>query len=154
MKFSSKAIACLIAAAVLAAGGYWLLLPSDAKGLRIDADDMALVARGKAIYAEQCAACHGVKLEGQPDWQQRRPDGKLPAPPHDVTGHTWHHGDGQLFDIVKFGVGKFAGPDYRTDMPAYEDSLPDDDIRAVIAFIKSTWPARERAIQEQQGAAR
>ncbi|WP_367178611.1 cytochrome c [Devosia sp.] len=59
---------------------------------------------GRAIYLERCASCHGVELEGQPDWMRRLPSGRLPAPPHDASGHTWHHSDRQLFDIVKNGL--------------------------------------------------
>lgn len=144
-----------LAALLLAGAGIWLLRPVAPveTSLRIDAEDATLVARGRIVYGEQCAACHGAKLEGQPDWQQRRVDGKLPAPPHDASGHTWHHADQQLFDITKFGLAPFAGPDYRTDMPAFAETLSDADIRAVIGYIKNTWPARERAQQEKLSAA-
>ena len=50
--------------------------------------DAAVVDLGQAVYAEKCASCHGVALEGQANWQQRDADGYLPAPPHDETGHT------------------------------------------------------------------
>ena len=103
--------------------------------------------RGKAVYAAHCAACHGANLEGQPDWRQRRADGKLPAPPHDPSGHTWHHDDETLFRITKHGVAAFAGAGYATDMPAYDGVLGDEDIRAVLAYIKSTWPEPIRARQ-------
>lgn len=46
------------------------------------------IALGKTVYDASCASCHGAKLEGQPDWRNRRPDGRLPAPPHDASGHT------------------------------------------------------------------
>lgn len=105
------------------------------------------IARGQAVYAAQCATCHGAKLEGQPDWRSRKADGKLPAPPHDPSGHTWHHDDETLFRITKHGVTAFAGPGYASDMPAYKDILPDQDIRAVLAYIKSTWPESIRARQ-------
>ena len=65
-------------------------------------DDGKLVALGQQIYAEQCAACHGDNLEGQANWQSRHEDGRLPAPPHDETGHTWHHADELLFGLAKF----------------------------------------------------
>lgn len=120
-------------------------------GAYIDPSDQSLVLRGKEIYANQCAACHGVNLEGQPDWRKRLPNGRLPAPPHDETGHTWHHPDGQLIDIVKNGLvpGRTAPPGYESDMPAYDKILADADIIAVLAYIKSTWPREVRKAQKE-----
>lgn len=117
----------------------------------IDPSDAALVLRGKPIYAQHCAACHGARMEGQPDWRERRPDGRLPAPPHDASGHTWHHPDAVLVDIVKHGLvpGRTAPDAYQSDMPAYERVLPDADVLAVLAYIKSGWPAQEREAQKE-----
>ena len=107
-------------------------------------DDMRTVARGEVIYQEQCAVCHGTNLEGQPDWRERLPSGRLPAPPHDRTGHTWHHPDAQLFDITKRGPAAVVGGGYESDMPGFADILSDDDIIAVLSYIKSTWPDEVR----------
>jgi mono/diheme cytochrome c family protein len=104
------------------------------------------VKRGAELYAEHCASCHGKNLEGQVDWMKRLPSGRLPAPPHDASGHTWHHSDEQLFTITKDGMAAIV-PDYESDMPAFRDVLTDAEIRDVLAFIKSTWPERERAYQ-------
>jgi mono/diheme cytochrome c family protein len=104
------------------------------------------LALGSRLYAENCAGCHGKNLEGQPDWMKRLPSGRLPAPPHDGSGHTWHHSDSQLFLITKDGMTAID-PDYESDMPAFRDLLTDDDIEAILAFIKSTWPEREGAYQ-------
>lgn len=112
-----------------------------------DPSNAQQVSRGKATYDSHCAACHGRALEGQPDWRQRRPDGKLPAPPHDATGHTWEHSDRALFEVTKFGFASKAGASYQTDMRAFKDELSDEEIWAVIAYIKSTWPKR---LQEKQ----
>lgn len=102
------------------------------------------LALGAKIYAQQCAACHGAKLEGQPDWRRRLPNGRMPAPPHDESGHTWHHPDAVLFGITKHGlVPPYAPPDYQSDMPAFGGRLSDDEIRAVLAFIESHWTSRE-----------
>lgn len=102
---------------------------------------------GRSLYAAHCARCHGKNLEGQPDWQARLPNGRLPAPPHDASGHSWHHPDHVLVGVTKHGLKPYAGEDYESDMPAFADVLSDQDIAAVIAFIKSTWPEREREYQ-------
>ncbi len=108
------------------------------------------VARGRVVYDQHCASCHGDSLQGQPNWRERKADGRLPAPPHDDTGHTWHHSDEQLFRITKLGMNPPLAPvGYESDMPAYGDTLKDEEIWAVLSFIKSTWSTRERANQER-----
>ena len=52
--------------------------------------DLSVTKLGKTVYMGNCASCHGAVLEGQVNWQQRDSDGYMPAPPHDVSGHTWH----------------------------------------------------------------
>lgn len=99
-----------------------------------------VIALGRAIYASQCAACHGANLEGQPNWRQRKANGRMPAPPHDETGHTWHHNDATLFNLTKYGLSALVGQKVETDMPAYEGVLNDEQIRAALAYIKSRWP--------------
>lgn len=106
------------------------------------------IAAGRAIYQEHCASCHGAKLEGQPNWQTPLPSGRLPAPPHDASGHTWHHADRLLFDITKHGTAAVVGGGYESDMPGFQAVLTDDQIRAVLEFIKSRWPRRERQYQQ------
>lgn len=125
----------------------WRYIGQDGGAVRADPDDVALTARGGAVYRQHCAACHGARLEGQPDWRRRRADGRLPAPPHDATGHTWHHPDRQLFDITKHGSAAYAPPGYKTDMRGFGDDLSDRDIWAVLAYIKSQWPESIRARQ-------
>ena len=61
------------------------------------------IASGEELYGEDCAACHGENLEGQPNWQTANEDGTMPAPPHDQTGHTWHHDNRLLFDYTYLG---------------------------------------------------
>jgi mono/diheme cytochrome c family protein len=108
--------------------------------------DAAALREGEAIYQAHCAACHGAKLEGQADWRIRRPDGKLPAPPHDASGHTWHHPRPQLFAITKFGLlPPNAPPGYPTDMPAFAGRLSDAQIHRVLDYIESQWPKEIRA---------
>ena len=135
----------LAALLVATAGAAWLIVGHRAES--------AQIAAGRELYSVHCASCHGTDLQGQPDWQTRSPRGRLPAPPHDASGHTWHHGDDQLFTIVKKGVSAIV-PNYESDMPAFEGVLSDDEIRAVLDYIKSTWPDRERALQARRSPAR
>jgi mono/diheme cytochrome c family protein len=115
-----------------------------------DPQNEAQVARGQAVYTEHCASCHGADLKGHPDWKQRLPSGRMPPPPHDATGHTWHHPDEILFGMIQRGVAAYAWKGYESDMPAFGSILSDDDIWAVLAYLKSTWPEEVRASQSQR----
>ena len=141
-------------------GLLWLMTADSEAGPRLRPGDDALVAQGASVYAEHCAACHGADLSGEPgwpDWRQRKPDGRLAAPPHDETGHTWHHPDEVLFLITKLGTAGYIGdPDHPSDMPAFEGVLSDGEIEAVLSFIKSNWTGRAKAANDRinQEAAR
>ncbi|MGA1665276.1 MAG: c-type cytochrome [Burkholderiaceae bacterium] len=116
-----------------------LLKPTDAK----------IVSKGQQVYDLSCAACHGSKLQGQFNWRSRDAQGYLPAPPHDPSGHTWHHPSEQLFNMVKFGIQHYAGADYKSHMPKFERALTDEQIVAVLSYIKSTWPKDIQAKHDQ-----
>ena len=148
-----------VGAAILAAlvWSYDTYFATQADG--IDIGNTTLVERGKAIYAKECAVCHGRNLEGQtPNWRTRFSDGSFPAPPHDDTGHTWHHPDQLLFEVTKFGPAQRPAGKTVSVMPAFKDKLADDDIWAVLSYIKSRWPDQirrrhdmlNRRIQEQR----
>ena len=111
-------------------------------------------SRGADLYAESCASCHGAKLEGQPNWRTPGEDGVLPAPPHDKTGHTWHHEDSMLFNYTKFGgqitLERAGITSAKSGMPGFEDSLSDQDIWDILAYTKSTWSKRERRVQQER----
>ena len=109
----------------------------------------AEIGRGQVLYAKSCASCHGKNLEGQANWKTPLLNGRLPAPPHDATGHTWHHTDEALAGLIKFGLKPYVGPDYESDMPAFDGVLNDSEIADILTYIKSTWPERQRAYQEQ-----
>ncbi len=145
------AFAGLIALAMLAAA-VWLLRADPARQTRATTA-LAENAEGRALYAQYCASCHGANLEGQPDWQSPGPDGLFPAPPHDESGHSWHHGDGLLTDYIRLG-GRAAlarqGVEFDSGMPGFGDQLNDQQIAAILAFIKSTWSERIRAVQAER----
>jgi mono/diheme cytochrome c family protein len=137
-------------AAVLAAALVGLAACDAPADTVIDPTDRVQVGRGAGVYREHCARCHGAQLEGQPEWRRRQPNGRLPAPPHDASSHTWHHPDRLLFDITREGMKPPWAPEgYDSDMPAFAGTLSDDDIRAVLAYIQSTWPEDVRAMRRQ-----
>lgn len=109
----------------------------------------AQVARGAAIYAASCASCHGARLEGQANWRAPKPNGTYPAPPHDTEGHTWHHSDALLSRYIRLGGAGALGdlPGFRSAMPGFADTLSEQEIGDVLAFIKAQWSEREQAYQ-------
>ena len=149
-KWLKPLVAVAIIAALTAAVAVYWLNSGDGKPPRLIVfDDQQLVA-GKQIYEQQCARCHGVYMEGQPNWQTRLPNGRLPAPPHDDSGHTWHHPDSYLFNVTKYGmVPPWAPAGYQSDMPAFKDALSDESIVDVLLYIKGRW-TEKRSEQQRQ----
>ena len=107
--------------------------------------ELQRIAAGKSVYGTHCASCHGSNLEGQANWTSRLLNGRMPAPPHDDSGHTWHHSNEVLFALVKYGMKPpYAPAGYPSDMPAFSRTLSDDDIWNVLAFIQSRWSDQVR----------
>ncbi|MBR9653481.1 c-type cytochrome [Thalassovita aquimarina] len=151
-RFPKGGVLVVLAAAT---AGAWLF--SDGAARSQDAGSEAIdLVEGRALYAEYCASCHGANLEGQPNWRSPGPDGRLPAPPHDATGHTWHHPDSMLHSYTKLGGKAFLarqGMEFDSGMPAFGDQLSDAQILNIIEFIKSTWPERQRTVQAERSEA-
>jgi len=104
----------------------------------------AVFERGGELYQANCASCHGADLSGAPDWKTPNDDGSYPPPPHDSSGHTWHHPDRVLIEIIR------DGSDFpQSRMPAFGDRLADEDFEAIIEFIKSGWGPQEKPYQSQ-----
>ena len=90
---------------------------------------------GRKVYTEYCARCHGPNGESIiKNWKRPNPDGSFPPPPLNGTGHTWHHPFEVLVRTVKQGGAPVGGT-----MPAFADSLKDEQVIAVIGFIQSMW---------------
>jgi mono/diheme cytochrome c family protein len=104
-----------------------------------DQHDEDLIAHGKLIFDEFCSVCHGAKLEGELASGARVPEGQKPAPPLNGSAHSYHHADGELFGVVKHGPESSDASGWPR-MPVFDRVLPNDDIWAVIAYIKSVWP--------------
>lgn len=136
----------------IAGAGYALMATTpqaDPSSGRLQWQVPEVVARGEAIYVAACASCHGANLEGQADWQMRGANGRLPAPPHDPTGHTWHHPDEILITITTQGTAAVVGGNYESDMMGFGDALTETEIIAVLSYIKSTWPPEVIEIHNQ-----
>lgn len=141
----------------LVVGGAWLAAcrPADRGGTpALVAPNPAVVTLGEAVYAAQCASCHGAALEGEADWKAQNEDGSFRAPPHDASGHTWHHGDETLMEAIRLGGARFDGVSIggTSNMPAFAEVLSEEEMVAVLAFIKSTWPADLRGFQAEATA--
>jgi len=105
--------------------------------------DIGLIEEGESLYAANCASCHGVTLAGQPNWKESKEDGSYPAPPHDSTGHTWHHPDDLLMEILARG----GDPAFGSKMPGFQDTLTEYQMQATLVYIKSHWDIEEREFQ-------
>ena len=112
--------------------------------------DLAMVQQGKEVYQANCATCHGAEAEGAPNWATPSPDGLTQAPPHDDSGHTWHHSDRVLYETIYGGMGDPLKPGSPLRMPAFGDKLSDKEIRAVIEYLKSLWNVENRRWQGEQ----
>lgn len=99
------------------------------------------LARGEELYEANCASCHGGATGGD--------IADIP-PRHNAHGHTWHHPDCELIEIVQNGMPRRPGlPDDAPTMPAFADRLDGDDIRSILAHIKTWWDAEQLKSQQQ-----
>jgi len=94
----------------------------------INPNSPELVAQGQVIYAETCAACHGPEGEGDV------------GPPLNGSAHAWHHMDNQLRSFVRDGIPG-------TQMVGHKDHLTDQEIDAVLSFIKTWWTPEQQRMQ-------
>jgi mono/diheme cytochrome c family protein len=94
-----------------------------------DPSPPAGASRGERLYYAYCAECHG--RDGRGSWRAAlfllRP-GNL-ADPTRMSTHT----DQYLFDIVKHG----GSPVGRPGMPAFGYHMPDEDIRTLVAYLRT-----------------
>lgn len=142
--FTLKVVAGAVLVAALAAGYVLFGTAGEARPL-LAWQDAAVVTRGHAIYDSHCAGCHGLKGEGQP-----AAAGKLAAPPHDATGHTWQHPDFALVQLTREGVSSVACMTLDENaMPKFDTALSDREILDVLSYVKSRWPAEIIAQQEK-----
>lgn len=112
--------------------------------------DPAQIARGRQVYVQYCARCHGPNAEGAPNWQVPDARGDMPAPPHDDHGHTWRHSDAQLAEIIRNGLRDPFNKTSELTMPPFRAELTEAQVRDVIVYFKSLWSPEHRTYQEEQ----
>ena len=95
-----------------------------------------LVDVGKPLYEANCASCHGDATTAPP---------LEAAPAHTDEGHTWHHPDRLLAEWILDGVP------LATVMPRWRGKLSEDEVRAVLAYVKMFW-SEERRNQQIEGS--
>ena len=113
--------------------------------------DVTELALGRSVHRTLCAQCHGIQGEGAPNWRQQNSDGTFPAPPHDSTGHAWHHSYGYLYRIIRDGgqvYEEFYEMPFTSVMPAFGNDLSLEEIQAVITYVQSLWGPVERAFYD------
>ena len=135
---------------LVASAVWWIVLLATAHAGEGGTADPQQIAVGRRVYQVQCASCHGSRGEGAPDWQRPDGQGEMPAPPHDREGHTWKHADGMLYRIVRDGWRDPFNKTERLTMPAFGQTLPPEEIQAVIDYLKTLWAPEQRRFQEEE----
>ena len=97
----------------------------------------AYIKGGATLYEANCVKCHGGRTGGKL---------KDMPPRHNANGHTWHHADQQLKDMTLNGI-TFSLEEQR--MPAFKGKLSEEDVRAILAYIKTWWTEDQRDEQRK-----
>jgi len=106
--------------------------------------DPEVVARGEQLYAASCVQCHGGPTGGQIS--------DIP-PRHNAQGHTWHHADCLLTDIVLDGLPPRPGASGDQIMPAFRGELTEIEVDAILTYLKTWWTDEQRQAQAEVTAA-
>lgn len=94
---------------------------------------------GASVYKSKCSFCHGENGDGQ------GPSGKfLKPPPGNFTDEEWIHG-GEMEDIIKVIKGGVEG----TAMVGFANTLTDEEIKSLAAYVKSFSASEESAEEEE-----
>ncbi len=120
---------------IVGAGAYFYYQPPSTLSAKATP---AQIVRGEQVFSENCLSCHGAEAIGENPAQSRggqKADGSYLAPALNGKGHTWHHPNEMLFSTVKDGSVAKDSP-----MRGFKDKLSDDDIIAVLQYVKSLWP--------------
>ena len=104
----------------------------------ITRDSKIAIVRGELLYNQYCASCHMPNLSGAKNWKGKDEDGHNLSPPLNGSGHTWHHSDELLHNIIKHGFVNLV-KNYKGKMVGFGDKMSDKQIDSVLSYIKSHW---------------
>ncbi len=100
------------------------------------------LSRGKAVYENLCGLCHNNDGSGKPGQ----------APP--FVNSEWVLGSPNR--MIRIPLAGLAGPvqvngqTWNLAMPAMGAALPDDDLAAVLTYIRQSWGNKASAITPEQ----
>jgi mono/diheme cytochrome c family protein len=105
-----------------------------------------LLVQGQNLYNQWCAHCHGYQGEGQlaSTVENTLRLGMKTVPAHDSSGQTWKHPDQLLVEVIKQGV---QNPLNHYEMPGFEGTLSDNQIQAVLTYMRHWWTPIQRKHQ-------
>ncbi|QEW22314.1 putative cytochrome c-like protein [Marinibacterium anthonyi] len=138
MKATLLLVASLLVYALSLGAGMWMLKD------RID-PQASFVQEGRAVYADNCAGCHKIRLESLPDWHSSDARGHPDLPQFDPALHSWKLPDGMMVRIVRAPTGERNGP--ATTVHGYGKGLSESDLEAVLAYVKLAWPEKLHLFQ-------
>lgn len=100
---------------------------------------------GAELYAQQCVACHQANGEGMA--------GAFPP----LAGSEWVTGDAELpIKVLLSGLGgpvEVKGQSYNGAMPAFGAVWNDEEIAAVVTYIRAEWGNEAGEVDAEQVAA-
>ncbi len=95
-----------------------------------DIDMAPLMTAGKTVFADNCAMCHGPEGQGT---------GNAPA----LDGNIFVESRGGVISQVLSGAEDHG-------MPPFADVLSDDEIAAVVTYIRTSWGNRGAPVSARQ----
>ena len=98
--------------------------------------DSRAVQRGAPLYQKYCQACHGKRGVGEKLSFSAYVHREIIAPALDDSQHAWHHSDDDLTAFILNGSPRTSR------MPAWKGTLSEQQVRDIVAYIKSLWGPR------------
>lgn len=133
-----RAVSVVVVAAVAACARGGNAASAQASASAVIARNPGSSSDGAAVYLTNCSSCHGADGRGLPDM--------FPPLAHSavVTGDPR-----VLIKIVEDGIqGRVVvdGVSYDGDMPQWKGQISDEQLAAVITYVRSAWKNRASGV--------